>query len=111
MDMPAVQTPLVSEEELSTALDETLEQDTPPSVRSMIANTGKTLKRFVDQMRRKETELEGVKAAATAEFERVVALAKMVRDNCHAETDADLHQIRTTLEVLDPARAKLSEMA
>ncbi|TIS17232.1 MAG: hypothetical protein E5X10_04435 [Mesorhizobium sp.] len=110
MDMPAVQTPLVSDEDMSSALEEQLEQDAPPSVRSMIANTGKTLKRFVDQMRRKETELEGVKAA-TAEFERVVALAKMVRDNCHAETDADLHQIRTTLEVLDPARAKLSEMA
>ncbi|TIS11981.1 MAG: hypothetical protein E5X09_11705 [Mesorhizobium sp.] len=67
--------------------------------------------RHIDRLRTKETELEATKAAATVEYERVIAQAKLVRDNCYQETDADLHQIRTTLEVLDPARAKLSEMA
>lgn len=118
MNMPTVQTigsePLDVDEDFSEAVAEEMARDPnrpKPSVRTMIASTGKSLKRIVDQMRSKETELEAVKAAATVEYERAVASAKLIRDNCHAETDADLHQIRTTLEVLDPARAKLSEMA
>lgn len=117
-NMPTVQIPggevLEVEQDLSQAVDEELARDTSevkPTVRNMIANTGISLKRLVDQMRTKETELEAAKAAATVEFERVIAQAKLVRDNSHQETDADLHQIRTTLEVLDPARAKLAEMA
>jgi hypothetical protein len=118
MNMPTVQTagsePLEIDEEFSEAVDTELARDPSEpkrSVRTMIATTGKSLKRFVDQMRLKETELEATKAAATAEYERAVASAKLIRDNCHQETDADLHQIRTTLEVLDPVRAKLAEMA
>lgn len=119
-NMPTVQTlgnELAEvENDFSQAIDEELARDTTttevkPTVRNMIANTGISLKRLVDQMRTKEAELEAVKAAATVEFERIVAQGKLVRDNCHQETDADLHQIRTTLEVLDPARAKLAEMA
>lgn len=118
MNMPAVQTlgsePMEVDQELSEALTEEMTRDTiepKPTVRNMIASTGISLKRLVDRMRTKETELEAIKAAATVDYERAIAQAKLVRDNCHAETDADLHQVRTTLEVLDPARAKLAEMA
>jgi hypothetical protein len=116
--MPAVQTlgsePLDVDEDFSEAIADEMarEPDQPKrSVRTMIATTSMSLKRHVDRLRNKETELEATKAAATVEYERAIAQAKLERDNCHAETDADLHQIRTTLEVLDPARAKLSEMA
>ncbi|MDG4853865.1 MULTISPECIES: hypothetical protein [unclassified Mesorhizobium] len=106
--------PLDVDEDFAEAVSQELARDTSqpkPTVRNMIVTTGMSLKRHIDRLRTKETELEATKAAATVEYERVIAQAKLVRDNCYQETDADLHQIRTTLEVLDPARAKLSEMA
>ncbi|BCH11992.1 hypothetical protein MesoLj131c_62500 [Mesorhizobium sp. 131-3-5] len=118
MNMPVVQNsagePIDDDDDLLAAVDNALsaEADKPKrSVRTMISNAGNVLKRIVEQARKKEAELEAIKATATADYERIVADAKAVRDKCHQDTDADLFQIRTTLDVIDPARAKLAEMA
>lgn len=118
MNMPTVQTagsePLQGDDDLLEAVDNALSSEPGKpkrSVRTMISNAGNVLKRIVEQARKKEAELEAIKATATADYERTVADAKALRDKCHEETDADLFQIRTTLEVIDPARAKLAEMA
>lgn len=82
-----------------------------PTVKTIIASTSRTLTKYVGEMRKLEALEEAKKAAATKTHDSIVAAAKLDRDNVHAEADAALHQLRSTIEVLDPARAKLAEQA
>lgn len=80
-------------------------------VRTMIADSSTALKNSIVKYRALEAELESEKSSATAEYQRVVEEARRIRDERLAEADTLLHQIRTTVEALEPARVKLAEAA
>lgn len=80
-------------------------------VKTMIRDTSSTLKKVIETYRVEEATAEATKAAAHDRFKLAVELAKQERDACLAEADADLHQIRQTIEALEPARARLAETA
>lgn len=101
----------LGEDFVAEAQQEAQQQATQPSVRSLIADTGKALRSAVDRLRKKEASIEEAKSAATARYDRTVALAKLQRDEVFEVADAELHQLRTTLGIIDPARAKLAETA
>ena len=85
------------------------ETSLPKTVREMVNVAAVTLKRWIAEMRRMESDLEADKASATAEYEKTVAAAKIIMEDRHAKADADLKQLRETMKSLEPARADLAE--
>lgn len=82
-----------------------------PTVRELVSVSARTLKKWIEQMKREEGAREALKASATAEYERTVAEAKQLMEEIHAKADADLKELRETMKHLEPARAALSEKA
>ncbi|PWJ81545.1 hypothetical protein C7441_11077 [Pseudaminobacter salicylatoxidans] len=117
--MSKVKLRAVTDENLDVGLDDTFVEEAkteiqtqhsePKTVREMVGVAARTLKRWIEEMRSAEADLEADKAAATAEFEKTVADARNLMEDRHTKADLDLKQLRETMKSLEPARADLAE--
>lgn len=82
-----------------------------PGIDTMVKATSIWLQGFVAKIREFETQIEARKRRSAEKYEAAVAAAKAERDREDAANDARLLQLRRTFEVMDPARAKLAEIA
>lgn len=82
-----------------------------PRVDTMVRSTGIWLQRFIEFIRKVEAEVEAKKRCSAEKFEATVAAAKAEREREDIANDAKLQQLRRTFEIMDPARAKLAEIA
>lgn len=94
-------------DEMADGLDAELKQ--PPTTRTLISRSKKSLANSIDTLRMKAAEIESEMGAANAACEQAIIAAKSLRDVRVGDCRADLHQVTETIAALETARAKLAE--